>query len=188
MGSCKQLLPLDGQTVIARSLETLFAGGIEEVIVVVGPNGGQVARAVRNYPVQVRQNSDPEGDMAVSVCTGREALSEAVTAVVVALCDYPLVKGTTINALIEAHRRYPQRVVIPSHNGRRGHPALFPRQLLEALRPPLTLRDLLHRYRGRIEHLTVPDPGVLIDMDTPDDYRRVLERCAQERRPSVAVP
>lgn len=78
MGSCKQLLPLDGKPVIAHCLETLLAAGIEELIVVVGPHGDEVARAARGYPVQIVLNADPEAEMASSVRTGRQALSSLV--------------------------------------------------------------------------------------------------------------
>ena len=175
MGSCKQLLPLAGKAVIAHCLETLLAGGSEEVIVVVGPEGDKVARAARDYPVQVVMNTDPDGDMAASVRTGRDALSPSITAVVVALCDYPLVTAATIQRLIAVHRGNPEGIIIPCHHGRRGHPALFPWQLLAELAAPLTLRDLLRANPERIEHLDVDDGGVLIDMDTPEDYQRVSE-------------
>jgi molybdenum cofactor cytidylyltransferase len=175
MGSCKQLLPLAGKAVIAHCLETLLAGGSEEVIVVVNPEGDKVAQTVKDYPVQVVINADPESDMAASVRTGRDALSSSVKAVVVALCDYPLVTAATIKCLIAAHRRNLNGIVIPCHHGRRGHPPLFPRQLLEGLTAPLTLRDLLRANTEQINHLAVDDRGVLSDMDTPEDYQRVTE-------------
>lgn len=175
MGSCKQLLPLAGKTVIAHCLETLLAGGIEEVVVVVGPHGAEVARAARAYPVQVVLNADPEADMAASVRSGRDALTPFGTAAVVALCDYPLVTAKTIACLVEAHQRDPQQIIIPCHNGQRGHPTLFPRRVLDALTTPLTLRDLVRGGLEGITQLAVDDRGVLLDMDTPADYRRTLE-------------
>ena len=187
MGSCKQLLPLAGKTVIAHCLETLLAGGSAELIVVVSPDGDEVARAARDYPVQVVINADPEGDMAASVRTGRDALSSSVTAVVVALCDYPLVTVETIKDLIKAHRRNPEDIIIPCYQARRGHPPLFPRQLLEELAAPLTLQNLLRANPQRIEHLPVADQGVLIDMDTPEDYQRVIAYLNLNRDVSITI-
>jgi len=175
MGTCKQLLPLEGRTIIARSLEMLLAGGVGELIVVIGPEGDEVARAARDYPVKIVRTSDLRGDMATSVRTGRDLLSPATPAAVIALCDYPLVTAATIARLGEAHRRNPHAIIIPRHDGRRGHPPLIPRHLLDTLVAPLTLRDLLHSNPERIEYLETGDPGVLIDMDTPEDYRRIVE-------------
>ena len=175
MGTCKQLLPLEGLTIIARSLEMLLAGGIGELIVVIGPDGDEVARAAQDYPVRIVRSPDPRGDMATSVRTGRDLLSPTAPAAVIALCDHPLVTAATIARLVEAHRRNPHAIIIPCHNGRRGHPPLFPRHLLDDLVAPLTLRDLLRSNPEQIEFLESDDAGVLIDMDTPEDYRRIVD-------------
>ena len=173
MGSCKQLLDLEGKTVLARCLETLFAGGIGEVVVVVAPSGDRVADEAARYPVRVVRNSDPEGDMAASIRTGRDALSPDVSGVLIAQCDYPLLTSETIGRLAREHTLTPERIVIPCHDGRRGHPPLVPRRLLDLLEHPLILRDLMRAHQDLVRHLELPDEGILIDMDTPEDYRRI---------------
>jgi molybdenum cofactor cytidylyltransferase len=177
MGSCKQLLPLGGTTVIARVLETLLRGGIREVVTVVGPRGAEVAAEAQRYPVTVVRSSDPEGDMAASVRLGRDALSGEVSGVVVALCDHPLVVPETIASLCYAHGSDPAAIIISCHGGGRGHPTLFPRHVLNELRTGCTLRDLVRHDPARVRHLEVADPGVLMDMDTPEEYRRITEWC-----------
>jgi molybdenum cofactor cytidylyltransferase len=173
MGTCKQLLQLEGRPVIARCLESLLHGGTSDLVVVVSTAGDEVARVAGRYPVLVVQNTDPEGDMASSVRAGRDLLMPGVTGVLVALCDYPLVTAETVSCLIVEHHRTPREIIIPCHDGRRGHPSLFPRRLLDDLEKPLTLRDLMSEKAQLIRHLEVPDPGVLVDMDTPEDYRRI---------------
>lgn len=181
MGTCKQLLQLEGKTVLARCLETLLHGGIGEIVVVVSPSGDEVPGVAASYPVRVVRNAQPDGDMAASICTGRDALSPSVTGVVIALCDYPLVRTETIARLAEAHRQAPGSIMVPCHDGHRGHPPLWPRQLLDALETPLTLRDLLRDNMERVHHLELPDDGVLIDMDTPEDYHRIAAMHRPER-------
>ena len=173
MGTCKQLLQLEGKTVLARCLETLLHGGVADVIVVVSPSGAEVSRAAASYPVRVVPNAEPDGDMGASICTGRDALLPSTSGVVIALCDYPLVRAETIARLAAEHRRAPGSIIIPCHDGHRGHPPLLPRWLLEDLETPLTLRDLLRDNKELIHHLELPDAGVLIDMDTPEDYHRI---------------
>jgi molybdenum cofactor cytidylyltransferase len=173
MGTCKQLLQLEGKTVLARCLETLLHGGIDQVVVVVAPSGDEVQKAAENYPVRVVRNAQPDGDMAFSICTGRDALPASVTGVIIALCDYPLVRPESIARLAQAHREDPESIIIPCHDGHRGHPPLLPRRLLDELETPQTLRDLLRDNKELIHHLELPDDGVLIDMDTPEDYRRI---------------
>lgn len=177
MGSCKQLLDLGGKTILARSLETLLAGGIREVVVVVSPAGDRVADQAARYPVRVVRNSDPEGDMAASIRTGRDALSSDVSGILIAQCDYPLITPETIGRLAREHALTPERIVIPCHDGRRGHPPLVPRRLLDLLEHPFILRDLLRAHQDLVRHLELPDQGILIDMDTPEDYRRIAALC-----------
>jgi molybdenum cofactor cytidylyltransferase len=143
--------------------------------VVVADGEGLVAAAVHGYPAGIVVNPEPEGDMASSVRAGRNGVPEEVCGVIVSLCDYPLVSSATISALIQAHRETPACIIIPCHQGRRGHPLLFPRAVLGELGEGEILRDLVRREPERIRCLDVNDHGVLLDMDTPDDYRRICE-------------
>lgn len=173
MGCCKQLLPLGEGTVIGRCLETLIKGAFGEVVVVVPEERSAVAEAARAYPVRMVVNPEPDGDMASSVRCGRDALPAEFSGVIVSLCDYPLVSAATVARLIEEHVDSPGSIIIPCHGGRRGHPLLFPRATLNELTDGLILRDLVQLIPKRIRCLDVDDPGVLIDMDTPEDYQRI---------------
>ena len=173
MGSCKQLLPLGESSVISRCIGALVTGGAGEIVVVVSEEGHGVAEAVRGYPVRIVVNPESEGDMASSVRAGRDALTAEASGVIVSLCDYPLVSAGTINGLIVEHGESPGSIIIPCHQERRGHPLLFSRTILNELSEEQTLRDLVRRDPNRIRNLNVDDPGVLLDMDTPEDYRRI---------------
>jgi len=188
MGFCKQLLELGGKTALARCLETLLAGGVREIVVVVGGNGGAVAAEAERFPVKIVVNSDPAGDMASSVRLGRTALAATAEAVIVALCDYPLLLPATVASLKSAHAEEPERIIIPCHGERRGHPLLFPRLILEELTGGLTLRDLVSFDPSRLRCIKVDDPGILADMDTPEDYRRLcgeIAKCCPDTRKTL---
>ena len=175
MGRCKQLLPLGEGTVIGRCLDTLVTGGVGEIVVVVSEEGQEVVEACRAYPARVVVNREPAGDMASSVRAGRDALAAGAGGVIVSLCDFPLVSATTITFLIAEHDESPGSIIIPCHGEQRGHPLLFPRAVLNELSAGLILRELVRRYPERVRCLNVDDPGVLIDMDTPEDYRRICD-------------
>jgi molybdenum cofactor cytidylyltransferase len=173
MGCCKQMLPLGDRPVIARCLASIFCGGVEEVIVVVGTQHEPVLAAISAFPVTVVRNLEEESEMAASIRVGMEALPGSVTGVIVVLTDHPLVAPDTYRALLRAHREEPQKIVVPVHGGRRGHPTLFPVAVLRELERSGTLRDLVRRDQGRLLLREVQDGGVLADMDTPEDYRRI---------------
>ncbi|AAR33537.1 nucleotidyltransferase family protein [Geobacter sulfurreducens] len=180
MGRCKQLLPLGNTTVLGRCLDTLRRGGVGEIAVVVSADGEQVARAAAGHGVRVVVNPDREGDMASSVRAGRDAFGSAVGGVIVSLCDQPLVAAGTVARLRDRHATEPGRIIIPTHGGRRGHPLLFPLPVLAELEDGLTLRDLVVCDPARVCCVAVADPGILIDMDTPEDYRHVCRLMAPQ--------
>ncbi|MBJ6727392.1 nucleotidyltransferase family protein [Geomesophilobacter sediminis] len=174
MGTCKQLLPLGEETVLARCLAALREGGIADIVVVVSPEGEAVAAEAARFAVRVVVNPDPEADMASSVRAGREALAAGAGSVAVALSDYPLVRGATVRSLVQAAREQKGRIILPLYAGRRGHPLLLPRPVLDELVPGRLLRDLVRSDPARVAEVAVDDPGVLLDMDTPEDYRAML--------------
>jgi molybdenum cofactor cytidylyltransferase len=177
MGSCKQLLPLEGKTALARSLEALLQGGITDVAVVVRSDAGAVADAAARYRVTVAVASEPDGDMAASIRAGRRAVSCSATGVLIHPCDHPLVSPETVRLLAALHGEDPEALLIPVHAGKKGHPTLFPRKLLDRLESPLTLRDLVREEWHLVRPVEVPDHGTVLDMDTPADYRALAELC-----------
>ena len=179
MGSCKPLLPLGDGTVIERCLNTLHHGGVNEIVVVVSINGEDIARAARNHSVQIVVNPDEPGDMASSIRVGRDSTTPETSGIIVALCDYPLVVPGTVQALIDQHAMHPECIITPTCQGRRGHPLLLPRSILEELTEGKTLRDVLKKDAARIHEVPLDDTGILIDMDTSDDYRAVCAMLQQ---------
>ncbi len=177
MGMCKQLLPLEGKPVIRHCLDNLLDGGISDIFVVIGTQGYMIAETIRNYPVTVVRTTDPDGDMAASVLTGRAALPQTTSGVMIALADHPLITPQTVALLSAQHGKERDRIIIPVHEGKKGHPTLFPRPILDELTATGTLRDLVMCDPGRLRLVEVPDQGVRLDMDTPEDYQMIAGLC-----------
>lgn len=178
MGTCKQLLPLGDQPAIIHGLTTILAAGIQEVVVVIGANGDAVAAAVEHLPVRLVRNRDAAGDMADSVRTGLAALDWECSGVMICLADHPLVGRGTFLQLLRLHDACPDEILIPVFEGKRGHPTIFPRRLLQQFRPGMTLRDIVQGNPRQVRSIDIADPWVTLDMDTPADYEALLERFA----------
>ncbi|AJE04114.1 nucleotidyltransferase family protein [Geobacter pickeringii] len=176
MGVCKQLLRLADRPAIVHCVDTLVAAGIGEIVVVVGSRGDAVAAAVAGYPLTVAVNAGEECEMADSVRTGLARLAAGATAVMVALADHPLVRPDTIRALVERHREEPDAIIIPVHDGVKGHPTLFPRAVIAGIAALPTLREVIARHRDKVRLVPVADEGVVRDMDVWEDYLAVAER------------
>jgi len=77
---------------------------------------------------------------------------------------------------MDEHRRTPEAILIPAYGEKKGHPSLFPHSLIMELATLSTLRDVIGTYPERVRVVAVDDPAVIEDMDTPEDYRRLVGR------------
>jgi CTP:molybdopterin cytidylyltransferase MocA len=93
-----------------------------------------------------------------------------------------MVTEETFRSLIKMHGKCPHKILIPVYKGKKGHPALFPASVAREIFSDLTLRHLINRLPGRVSFLEVPDEGVILDMDTMDDYRIILEKIGAGQR------
>jgi molybdenum cofactor cytidylyltransferase len=176
MGAKKQLLPVQGRPAVIRCLESLRDSQVADVVLVVNPGGADIVEAAKDFPARIAVNEIPGSDMAASVKAGLAFIDDDATGVLICLSDHPLVRATTLGSMISAHSRKPDSIIIPRYRGRKGHPTLFPRSVLEDLGKVATLRDVAdHRY-AKISFLEVDDEGVILDMDTPEDYCRIRDR------------
>jgi molybdenum cofactor cytidylyltransferase len=174
MGRQKQVLPLGGRPAIRRCLDTLLASGVTEIIVVAGTEREELLRALEPLSFTLAINDNPASDMAASVRTGLARADAGSTGVLVYPSDHPLVTIETVKCLIKAHARDTEKIVIPVFAGRRGHPTLFPRRCIESLSPGETLRGLIRGDETRVLLVQVDDEGAVLDMDTPEDYEKMV--------------
>ncbi len=114
--------------------------------------------------------------MAESVRIGLRTIAESSSGVLVSLSDHPFVKADTLKKLVHCHLETPDRIVIPLYKGQRGHPSLFPKIIIEEVFAGLNLRDIIHKDPNRIRFLDVEDEGVILDMDTREDYERIRKK------------
>jgi CTP:molybdopterin cytidylyltransferase MocA len=102
----------------------------------------------------------------------------------VCLSDQPLVSVETFKSLKELHREHPDKIIIPVCNGKKGHPTLIPAGILQEIVPDLTLRQIITRDPGRVRYEDLSDEGTILDMDTMEDYRTVLEKSCSMAQPA----
>jgi len=176
MGTSKQLLPLGPKPVILHCLDRIIAAGVKDIVVVLGTESDGIRTAISGLPVRTMINDDPASDMAGSVRRGLKAIDPASTGVLVCLPDHPLVSPATMAAVLNAHGSAPDGIIIPSYKERRGHPTLFSRAVIEDIFRGTTLRDVIASHAGKVRLIQVDDEGVVLDMDTPEDYEQIKGR------------
>jgi len=181
MGSPKAALLHEGRTFVACVLGALHGAGVHDVVVVTGAAEQAIADALpAGAAVTLARNPDPERGQLSSLKTGLRRLTDVAPradAVVVALVDHPAVASATVRALLDAAQALPgAAIVVPAHGGRRGHPVLFARALwAELLATPdeSGARAVVRADPARVVEVAVDDRGILVDVDTPDDLRRL---------------
>jgi molybdenum cofactor cytidylyltransferase len=119
--------------------------------------------------------------MLTSIVAGLGAVGENpdVKGVLLLPVDHPDVTSAVVDLLIDRFAETPQPVILPVHNGRRGHPVLFSRTVFdELLRAPETVgaRQVVWDHQNDLLEVEVSDPGIGRDVDTPEDYRSLRER------------
>jgi molybdenum cofactor cytidylyltransferase len=176
MGRAKQLLPLGDKSVIRHCLDSIIGAGVKDIVAVVGLNGRDIADDILGFSVKIVFNLDPESEMAESVRCGLRLVDVSSTGVLVCLSDHPLVSPETFFTLLRNHCKNPDRIIVPFYRGRRGHPTLFPARAIKEIFSGLRLNEIVNRTPGRLICIDVNDEGVLLDMDTPEDYRKVLQK------------
>lgn len=177
MGQPKALLRLGEQSFVRATVETLSDGGCADVVVVVASDDVEIE--AHSAGARFAWNDDLDAEQVDSLRCGLEAADGVVSAAVVLPVDHPLVRPDTVAALLEAHRTNPSAIVRPVHEGRPGHPTLFPRALWPALLDPSLpdgARSVVDNPATTTVDLPIDDPGVLADIDTPEAYDRYVER------------
>ncbi len=174
MGRTKQLLQLGDKPIIRHCLDAIFAAGITDIVVVVGKEENRISQALRDLPLSIAINDNPNSDMAESIRAGLKRLSPS-SAVLVFPSDHPLVLPQTIRVIISEHRASPDSIIIPTFDNGRGHPSLFPRSIIDEIFAGITLRDIVRKDPARVKIVPVRDKGVVFDMDTPEDYAAILK-------------
>jgi molybdenum cofactor cytidylyltransferase len=175
MGREKILLPFGRSTLLETILETLAAAGVAGVVAVLRPDLPEAADLARQSGARVVFNPHPEEEMLESIRLGLREISSDVAAVFIWPADHPAVSTGTVQML--ARFADPALALIPSWRSRRGHPALVGRQLLPAIEeipPGEGLRHLWRTKSDAVVEIAVEDPGVVQNVDTPEDYRKAL--------------
>jgi CTP:molybdopterin cytidylyltransferase MocA len=175
MGASKALVPLEGRPLLEHLLAAPLLREFGAVVVVLGHDAAAVIPVVNRcgYPHVV--NPDPDRGRTGSVQVGLEALRPAIRAVFVQPVDCPLVLPETYLAL--AGGIGPADVAIPRYGGRGGHPPLVSAQLMPrvlAAGADEPLRNLLEAPGVRRRLVDVDDPGVLANVDRPEELEALV--------------
>ncbi len=174
MGTQKLLLPFGDTTILGAVVRTVQASRAGRTVVVLGADREAIRREWGSRDLDLVVNENYPLGMLTSIQAGLRALPPDAQAAVIVLGDQPFLASRVIDAVIAAYETGGKGIVIPTFQGRRGHPVLIDvkyRDEVLAFDPADGLRRLMLAHAGDILEVDVADPDILRDLDTPEDYK-----------------
>jgi molybdenum cofactor cytidylyltransferase len=189
MGRPKQLLPLGGTTVLARAIENVRSAGLIEIVLVLGASfeaiRGQLPQSLLEGLKVVVNQAFAQG-MASSLREGLSALDPRSRAALIVLGDQPLIRPQTLRQIMAGYHQSGAPIVIPMHQGKRGNPVLLSRLVFSEvmeLQGDTGCRAIFTNHLDGILKVEVEDPGILLDIDSQDDYDRLMLTIREQHPP-----
>lgn len=196
MGQPKALLTLGSKSFLEHCVGEVALARIRDTIIVLGAGHSEIALTLGWFKGRIIVNHDWESGQLSSIVTGIDAItghgadtSHCVVAgidivpesdhrgVLIWPVDHPLVSAQVISTMIRAFHDSGKPIVVPVYNGRRGHPIIFSSTLFHEVRlapQGIGLRSVVRAHEEGICDVPTQDEGVIINIDTPDDYRRFV--------------
>lgn len=194
MGTPKALLPWGGRPLLAHQLEALQRSRVDECIVVLGRAADRLRSLVRPIPrwpgwkTRAVINPRPGDGKSSSIQAGLAALSRPPDAILIAAVDQPL-EAPLVDALLATAEKewtlprdgvWPgRRIVVPTFDGKRGHPPLFHGSLLSELlgvsEATEGLRRVVRRIPERVLEMPWQRSGILLNLNAPADLEALRE-------------
>ena len=172
MSHFQPMLKLNGKSVIRRQIEVFRATGVEEILIVTGYHAGMLERHLAGESVRFVKNEDyASTDMMASVQCAIRALPQECDRVLITPGDVPYLNVETISELLKSNKP----VAIPSYRGSAGHPAMIRKGCFASLfnyAGERGLRGALALWKRETEFVPTDENGMLIDINTEQDYER----------------
>jgi molybdenum cofactor cytidylyltransferase len=175
MGKPKLLLKWGQSTIIEKSVDTLLASKIDELIVVIGDQARPILRRLGSRRLKTVINRQYRMGMSTSIQRGLGQVNSKSEAILIALADQPFIETDLINHLIDVYCQNPHGIVLPSYKGKRGHPVILNRFRYQGEMGNLTgdvgCRPILNCHPEDILEVDVESEGAIADIDSWEEYR-----------------
>lgn len=185
MGRPKLALPLGDRTVLERVIAALQTGGVDHVLVVIGPHVPQLTPLAEQAGADILCLKEATPDMRATVEAGLRWIHDHRNPrqqdwLVLVPADHPTLDGALVRNLLEVCTHRPDcSLFVPTVAGKRGHPLILAWKHVEgmlALAPGLGLNTYVRQHRAETLEIPVASAEVLCDLDTPEEYENLRRR------------
>jgi molybdenum cofactor cytidylyltransferase len=177
MGRPKMLLPWSGSTVIGHLISQWHELGATQIVVVLRPDDLALTTELDRLNLSKQDripNPQPERGMFSSIvcAAGWRGWRGNTSHWAIALGDQPHLQKETLRQLLNISAQNPESICQPAFGGHAAHPVILPRAVFDAMKnsPAGTLKEFLKLADCRCVQHVINDTGLLLDLDTPEDY------------------
>ena len=177
MGSPKALLPYQGRPFLEHLLEVAVHPKIAMRRVVLGAHAEPIARQTDLHADEIVINDEWEKGQLSSIQAAIRSLPPGTDGFVLCLIDHPLVSRNLVNDLIEQFYTKRARIVLPTYEGRRGHPVIFAAELYdELLHAPMDkgARAVVWAHTGEVLEISTSEEGCVLNLNDPETLHRAI--------------
>jgi molybdenum cofactor cytidylyltransferase len=179
-GSIKQLLRFNNKTLLQHVIDEASETGAEPIVVVTGANAEEVSKAIKNENVEIVLNENWKQGMASGIVAGLKkaiTLNNDIENVIITVCDQPFISSTLFQQLYQTQNGSVKHIVASAYANTIGTPALFTQSYFDALLSLLGeegAKKILLANKDDVATIDFPQGN--IDIDTQDDYKRLLDK------------
>jgi molybdenum cofactor cytidylyltransferase len=177
MGSPKALLPYQGRPFLEHLLEVTAHPKIGVRRIVLGAHAGPILKALNIHPDEVVVNEQWEKGQLSSIHAALHSLPPGTDGMLLCLVDHPLVSATLVGDLIVRFYAQQKLIVVPTYNGKRGHPVIFSSRLYgELLAAPLEVgaRAVVRAHASEVEEVPTNEEGTVLNLNDPEALKKVV--------------
>jgi molybdenum cofactor cytidylyltransferase len=177
MGRVKSLLPWGDSLLLDRVIENAYHSRLSGLVVVLGHEAENIRKRIDFKEAKVIVNSDYRAGQSSSLQAGLGALPVDTDGVMFLLGDQPFIDHKIIDNLICAFQKRQSTLIIPTYQGKRGNPVLMHSSIfdmVERITGDVGARVLFGNLSSQIQEVEVSDPCIFVDIDTIEEYRRLV--------------
>jgi molybdenum cofactor cytidylyltransferase len=178
MGTLKGLLPWHGKTLIEHQVETLEKANVSEIIVVLGHDAEKFIEYTEHRQVKVAINKNYQTGKCSSIITGLHLIDNQSDALIILSVDQPT-DYSVIKNLQNTFRENRHPIIIPTYQGKKGHPILFSKSTLSDLlsikEETQGLRGVIQKYRNDMLEIPINNPLISLNLNTFEDYQKAIQ-------------
>ncbi len=177
MGAPKALLSYQGRPFLEHLLDVARHPKIGVRRIVLGADAEPIAKEVNLSSDEIVINDQWEKGQLSSIQAALRSLPPQTDGVILLLIDHPLISSTLVGELVESFYSSSKPIVLPVHEGRRGHPVIFSSALYqELLDAPLETgaRSVVWAHAGEVQIVQTSEEGCVLNLNDPDTMKKAL--------------